>query len=116
MCKRDWERQKGEGARVSANECVSELATRAAGRRRGCRCGCRLRLTKVLGVGSSDLAWFGLGTDNQGEEGKEGEEGRKPLAAPAPASAPAKQMQMQILIQDGNQDGRERAGGCEWAV
>lgn len=80
MCKRDWERQKGEGARVSANECVSELATRAAGRRRGCRCGCRLRLTKVLGVGSSDLAWFGLGgTDNQGEEGKEGEEGRSCL-------------------------------------
>lgn len=27
VCKRDWERQKGEGARVSANECVSELAT-----------------------------------------------------------------------------------------
>lgn len=38
VCKRDWERQKGEGARVNANEWVSELATRAAGRGAGAGC------------------------------------------------------------------------------
>lgn len=35
------------------------------------------------------------------------------IAAPAPASAPAKQMQMQILKRDGNQDGGRRRLG-EW--
>lgn len=91
MCKRDWERQKGEGARVSANECVSELATRAAGRRRGCgcRCKCRLRLTKVLGGRGLVVGWelgfglVGLGADNQGKEGEGGKEGRELLAAPS---------------------------------
>lgn len=38
VCKRDWERQKGEGARVNATDGVSELATRAAGSGVGAGC------------------------------------------------------------------------------
>jgi hypothetical protein len=83
VCKRDWERQKGEGARVSANECVSEMATeRQEG---GVGAGASSAPDESAGQtwgGSSDLAWLGLGADN--DEGEEGEEARE-LAAPATA-------------------------------
>lgn len=61
----------------------------------------------MLGVGSSDLAWLGWGQTIRARKGRR-EGGKELLAAPAPASAPAKQMQMQILVRHGNQDGGRR--------